>query len=56
MVHSVVIVVYVLVKRVTRSMTGILSRKQYLAVRENKHRSRPSCAGTDFHSVFKLGE
>jgi len=37
-------------------MTGVLSRKRYLDVRESKHISRTPTAGTDRSSVFKLGE
>jgi len=40
------------VKRVTRSMTGVLPRKQYLDISERKH----SSIGTGRLSVFKLGE
>ena len=44
------------VKRVTRSMTGILSRKRYVDVQEHKHTSHASSAGTGHPSVFKLGQ
>jgi len=44
------------VKRLTRSMTGVLSRRQYLDITERKHNSRPSSLAAGHSSVFKLGE
>jgi len=44
------------VKRVTRSMTGFVSRKQYATVRDNKSSSCPSSDSSARSSIFKLGE
>ena len=44
------------VKRMTRSMTGLLSRKQYAPLRDSKRSYRTSSVFNVRPSVFKLGE